>query len=260
MAKEETENDSKLKIGNARGIDPESSALSNRNNKMCDSCITIISVVVFIAIIAALALALGLYFGYFDQEDIDNLSNATGIDLPSIPPFFFNDPFEGVPPESTAKWNNGNGGEGGLALTIKDYTSSDWESEFAQAILDWDNEGGTPDSLTLTTENFDYDSTCEFQDGVMIVCNEDYGETGWKGLNEYMVDASNIIVNSRAKMNEYYLNGATAEERLYVMCHEIGKLYVDLVLVVAFLLAVYRRVSHSYNIISLAILKLSLLL
>lgn len=183
---------------------------------MCSSLVSCISCIVFIAIIAALGLALGLYYGYFDEQDI---ADATGIDVPSLPPFFFNDPFEGVPQESTAKWANS--GSGGLALTIVDYTSDDWQGALDTAISDWDN--GTPDALTLSTQNLAFDQTCEFEDGVMIVCNDDYGETGWKGLNEYQVTPNNIIVNSRAKMNEYYLAGASQEERQYVMCHEIGK-------------------------------------
>jgi hypothetical protein len=182
---------------------------------MCDSVFSCISCVVFIAIIAALALAFGLYFGYFDEQDIEN---ATGIDVPSLPPFFFNDPFEGVPQESTAKWASS--GSGGLALTIANYCSDDWQGAFDQAISDWDS--GNPDALTLSTENLGYDDVCEFEDGIMKVCNKDYGETGWKGLNEYMVTSDNIIINSRAQMNEYYLSGATTEERQYVMCHEIG--------------------------------------
>lgn len=182
---------------------------------MCESLISCICCIVFIGIIAALGLALGLYFGYFNEQDIED---ATGIDVPSLPPFFFQDPFEGVPPESTSKWNNGQDNSG-LSLTIANYATDDWSGEFAQAIQDWDN--GTPDALTLTTETYAYDEACEFEDGIMKVCNDDYGETGWKGLNEYMVDGQNIIVNSRAKMNEYYLAGASAEERQYVMCHEV---------------------------------------
>lgn len=182
---------------------------------MCQSLCSLLSCIVFVVMIAALGLALGLYFGVFTEEDIEG---ATGIDVPSLPPIFFNDPFEGVPPESTSKWQNG--GSGGLSLTIVNHAQDQWNTEFAQAISDWDN--GTPDALTLTTQQGTYDTDCAFEDGIMKVCNLDYGETGWKGLNEYMVDGSNIIVNSRAKMNEYYLNGASAEERQYVMCHEIG--------------------------------------
>lgn len=182
---------------------------------MCNSLISIISCVVFIAVCAALALALGLYFGVFDEQDIEDV---TGLDVPSLPPFFFNDPFEGIPQNETAKWANG--GSGGLDLTIVNYCQDDWLSAFDQAILDWDN--GVPDALTLSTQYMNYDAVCDFQDGIMKVCNKDYGENGWKGLNEYMVTSNDVIINSRAKMNEYYLSAASADERQYVMCHEIG--------------------------------------
>ena len=182
---------------------------------MCESVFSCITFVIFVAVLAALGLALGLYFGYFNEQDIENV---TGVDVPSLPPFFFNDPYEGVPPEETAKWQST--GTGGLSLTVVNYCQDQWDSEFSQAISDWDN--GDPDALTLTTQTMDYDAVCDFEDGIMKVCNLDYGETGWKGLNEYMVDGSNTIVNSRAKMNEYYLANVQGPERQYVMCHEIG--------------------------------------
>jgi hypothetical protein len=180
-----------------------------------DNIFHCLSCVIGVAIVAALALALGLYFGLLNEQDIEG---ATGIDVPSLPPFFFQDPFQGVPQESTAKWASS--GTGGLALTIIDYTSDDWQGYFDTAVSDWDN--GTPDALTLSTQDMSYNQACDYEDGVMIVCNSDYGETGWKGLNEYMVTSDNIIVNSRAKMNEYYLAGASEAEHQYVMCHEIG--------------------------------------
>ena len=182
---------------------------------MCSTISNIISWVCCIGIIAALALVLGLYYGVIDQNDIQD---ATGIDVPSLPPAFFKDPFAGVPQNSTAKWANG--GSGGLSLKIVNYCQDQWEDEFNQAVSNWDN--GSPDALTLTTEKMDYDAVCDYEDGIMKVCNNDYGETGWKGLNEYLFDGSDTILTSRAKMNEYYMNGIEGSERLYVMCHEIG--------------------------------------
>jgi hypothetical protein len=164
------------------------------------------------AFIGAVALALGLYLGVFNEQDIEAV---TGIDVPSLPPAFYNDPYEGV--NTTAKWASD--GLTGLSLEIYNACSDDWDSAFAEAVTDWDS--GTPDALTLTTKKVDRDLTCEFIEGLIVVCNDDYGDTGWRGINEYLTQ-NDIIGMSVAKMNEYYLANAPTDERLYTMCHEIG--------------------------------------
>jgi hypothetical protein len=57
----------------------------------------------------------------------------------------------------------------------------------------------------------------------MKVCNGNYGDTGWLGINLITSTvASGEIQNSVAKMNEYYLLNAEDDERQYTMCHELG--------------------------------------
>jgi len=70
------------------------------------------------------------------------------------------------------------------------------------------------------------DNECKMADGVMKVCNGNYGETGWLGINEVLKSVpQGIIQSSVAKMNEHYLFNADYEERLYTMCHELGHGY-----------------------------------
>jgi len=97
----------------------------------------------------------------------------------------------------------------------------DWHEYFDIAVQDWDN--GTPDSLTLSTKLDTPDSQCSPVDGVMKVCNGNYGETGWKGINEVSFQGRTILA-SVAKMNEAYFEGSQDSEnkRQYTMCHEIG--------------------------------------
>ena len=115
----------------------------------------------------------------------------------------------------------------GLTLTLQNALDDTWQQEYLQAVQDWDES----DALTLSTETVPVDNFCTPVDGVMKVCNGNYGETGWLGINEYalqgngrMVDGEpqQLIVNSVAKMNEYYLKNANYDQRLYTMCHEIG--------------------------------------
>ena len=171
------------------------------------------------AVFCAVGLAVGLYFGVFNEEDIGNL---TGVDIPTLPPAFYYDPFEGTSSNATSKWDT-NGAMNGLSLEVDNACSDDWDSFFAAAVNDWDsgNDYGAPDALTLTTQKVDRDTTCEYVEGLMKVCNNDYGDTGWRGINEY-ITLNNYITMSVAKMNEYYLANAPDDERQYTMCHEIG--------------------------------------
>ena len=92
------------------------------------------------------------------------------------------------------------------------------------AVSDWQES----DVLTLTTKRVAVDNSCGRVDGVMLVCNGNFGNTGWVGINEVEIEYSRqggpgFIVSSVAKMNEYYLNQADFAKRRYTMCHEIGE-------------------------------------
>jgi hypothetical protein len=53
------------------------------------------------------------------------------------------------------------------------------------------------------------------------VCNGNYGNTGWAGLNTLLLSGGTII-SSNAKLNDYYMANDGDEEKLYVACHELG--------------------------------------
>ena len=46
----------------------------------------------------------------------------------------------------------------------------------------------------------------------MVVCNANFGETGWVGINENEL-AGDVIMSSVAKMNEFYLRNAEYDHR-----------------------------------------------
>jgi len=119
-------------------------------------------------------------------------------------------------------WNNGKA----LELTIVNALTSDWDVYFAKAIVDWEMSNVLELSVKNENRGEDQDSECRPSNGVMRVCNGDYGNTGWEGINEILT-SNNRIVSSVAKMNEYYLSrdlGLSNEvvKRQYTMCHEIG--------------------------------------
>jgi len=156
-------------------------------------------------------------------------------DLP-IPDFDYEDIF------SFDGGDNGNGrgnetlmgwkfsGTNGLTLEIQNALTEDWHIYFNKAIIDW--QLGNPNELTLITSVIAPDPKCTPKDGVMTVCNADFGATGWVGINEVYFQGK-YIVSSVAKMNEYYTADTVVNQmknptvkiedtRQYTMCHEIG--------------------------------------
>ena len=110
------------------------------------------------------------------------------------------DPFSGT--TSTAKWNNGGGS--GVEIEFLNALDDSWQVIFALAIADW--EFGTPDALTLKSEQIAHEVECEAVQGKIKVCNGNYGETNWRGINLAVLDSSGFITSSSAKMNQYYLD------------------------------------------------------
>ncbi|KAL7488687.1 hypothetical protein ACHAW6_014278 [Cyclotella cf. meneghiniana] len=140
-----------------------------------------------------------------------------GLDGLDFGQFFDNDPRVGD--NSTYDWKSEyiQPNNGGLHLTLYNALDDTWQSEFQDAVADWEQSP----ALVLTTERVDVDHNCTRVDGVMVVCNANFGATGWVGINENeLVD--NVIYSSVAKMNEYYLRNAKFDHRRYTMCHEIG--------------------------------------
>jgi len=130
----------------------------------------------------------------------------------------------------------------GLVLTVANACSSDWDEHFSEAVSEWDRLGerlemyGNVDILELTKKEVGRDVECSQSPGLLKVCNGNYGDTGWKGINEVRIQGG-YISSSVAKMNEFYLGDENGEglgvgafgtknrlkdERRYTMCHELG--------------------------------------
>jgi hypothetical protein len=172
-------------------------------------------------VVIAAGLGLGLYFGYFTKQDLQDLTGAFSDGFTNI---LGADPFSGKSGGgingTVYEWV-GTNGNGGLTLELLNALDSSWQTFFEQAVSDWDS--GTPDALTLTTVTSTPEYECEQVEGVMKVCNGDYGDTGWRGINELILTSQDKIVSSIAKMNEFYLTSTTSDiDKQYTMCHEIG--------------------------------------
>lgn len=167
------------------------------------------NIVLLIAIVAS-AVVVFAFFGssLWKRGELDS----------NLPPYFSNDWGGAHSTTDFSRWRS----EGkGLGLTVQNALSSDWDTYFERAILDWNS--GSPDALDLSVTKADApDPQCSPIRGIMKVCNNYYGGTGWTGLNEVYYDEKGYITYSVAKMNENYLNNAKTDERQYVMCHELG--------------------------------------
>lgn len=180
----------------------------------CGSCFRCLITLAVLAIILAAGIYAAVYFT--DAEKPSDLLNATfypGNDwIPTIEDFVEEDPFNATTPEQANRWQGSTDGQGGLTLEIVNALEEPWFPFLNQAVQEWEN--GNPDvlSLTVTLHATGPDPDCSAIRGKMKVCNNNYGSTGWKGLNVVELLGDEII-SSAAKMNEYYL----ASEYLYAI-------------------------------------------
>jgi hypothetical protein len=131
--------------------------------------------------------------------------------------FFNNDPSAGDANLYTWRIDYIEPNNGGLHLTLLNALDDTWQDEFYEAVGDWEESP----ALSLEVERVDVDYDCNRVDGVMVICNANFGETGWVGINQNEIK-KDVIVSSVTKMNEFYLRNAEYEHRRYTMCHEVG--------------------------------------
>ncbi|VEU42699.1 unnamed protein product [Pseudo-nitzschia multistriata] len=185
-----------------------------------------------ICLAVAVAVPLLFLFDVFDPSDVPFFGDLFGDD------WVGNDPWSGtnmtidvvngtsVPrlPPGAYGWATLGGKETGkgLSLDLLNACSDDYQVFVQEAIRNWD-EGSPIDSLTLYSNRIDYESECTTVTGKMKICNGDYGDTRWRGLNEVLLNPrQNTIVASTAKLNQYYLDFEGNDQKLYTCCHELG--------------------------------------
>ena len=100
-------------------------------------------------------------------------------------------------------------------MDLLNLLDDNWQGEYDIAVMDW--EQGDPDILTLRSEKGVASMPCDMAFGVMKVCNNNYGDTGWLGINEIVIGGAEqrTIESSLAKMNDFYLGRADLDQRRY---------------------------------------------
>jgi hypothetical protein len=152
----------------------------------------------------------------------NSTASTTVPSLPSVSPtsppsMEYSDPF--IDGSEAHKWQVDNG-QSGLRLEVLNGLTDDWQGIFDEVLSDWEN--GEPDALDLSVQLDEIDQTCEPVRSKLKVCNGDYGDTGWRGINEVLISGDGFIISSIAKMNDYYLKGSSDVLRRYTMCHQMG--------------------------------------
>jgi hypothetical protein len=163
-----------------------------------------------------------LYFtGSLDAVTPDGLSEDLAGQLDKI--FTVDsDPFQGFTIANAARWDTSGYSEGGLTIELWNACEDRWTSYFDRAVSEW--EDGSPDVLTLTTSRVDVDTSCKAVDGVIKVCNGNYGDNDWRGINEILIQ-NDFIITSTAKMNDFYLDNESDAHKQMTMCHEVCFLF-----------------------------------
>jgi hypothetical protein len=126
--------------------------------------------------------------------------------------------FEIFPLTEVYRWDNYEAE--GLNLIVMNALDSSWSRIFDDTVAAWDN--GEPDSLKLFPVKSSHNPECEAVPNQIVVCNGDYGDVPWTGLNTITLQGG-YIRSSVARMNNYYLTNGSEELKRYALCHELGK-------------------------------------
>jgi hypothetical protein len=132
-------------------------------------------------------------------------------------------------------------GVGGLELIVENALDQRWTPYLEEYVTRWSDGYDSIVPLSLQIDRIEIDPTCKPSLGKLKVCNGNYGDTGWRGINIALIDDTDqFIRHSVIQFNDYYTNEVDLtpwkaikygdfwgqlndESQLkYTMCHELG--------------------------------------
>mmetsp|Transcript_5861 Transcript_5861/g.14929 ORF Transcript_5861/g.14929 Transcript_5861/m.14929 type:complete len:690 (-) Transcript_5861:986-3055(-) len=109
----------------------------------------------------------------------------------------------------------------GLEMKVMMSLDVKWLPYYVNASKAWDS--GYPDAVSIMSKPIPYEKDCTQSDGFLKICNGDYGATGWRTINDYVVTNGYMVSNS-ARINENYVGDPQTDgsDMQYAMCHVLG--------------------------------------
>lgn len=114
-----------------------------------------------------------------------------------------------------------------VPITVINSTTDDWDPYVTQAVSDWSSGSSV---LTLVEDTSGKTSRkvrrqCKAPDGMIRICNLDYGLTGWLGVAGISADGGSHILRGYSKLNDSYFSMDyynTHAWKQSVTCQELG--------------------------------------
>lgn len=108
-------------------------------------------------------------------------------------------------------------------LPVINSTTQEWSASLAGTLSAWEsNNSPIRFAAAYADDSRKARKRCQHVEGMMRVCNADYGYNGWLGLASIYLDSNGHITKGTAKMNDSYSSYWDEAEMNHVMCQEIG--------------------------------------
>src|SRR6266540_1928870 len=131
-------------------------------------------------------------------------------------------------------WNDYHWATRGTAFALSlgnNLTTTEWQNDLATVSSQWSSSPAAKRVLStrvVVGNDIGRQKRCRPTSGRVEVCNARYGRTGWLGVATIWITSGSHIVQGTVKVNDTYLapdsfyTYNTAEERLHVICQEVG--------------------------------------
>ena len=111
-----------------------------------------------------------------------------------------------------------------FTLKLGDLTSGTWTGLLTTASADWSLSTVLDTTMVTATGRA---RTCRAVDGRVVVCNWNYGRTGYLGIAQIWLDNTGHIYKGIVKNNDYYFSTSYPQynnesNKLHTMCQEVG--------------------------------------
>jgi len=109
-----------------------------------------------------------------------------------------------------------------FTLQIIDSMTDDWDYPFNESLVLWSQSSIFDLAITSADDKTKTRENCKMKKGQLRICNFDYGETGWWGQSWIDWDSNGHIYQSRIRINEFYADQFTFDNKNWLLCHEVG--------------------------------------